>query len=118
MRISYERLQPDPGASDQLYPPSAEALDGQKVFIKGFMYPGAQTADIKQFVLCRDNGSCCFGGNPRLTDRISVTLKGPLVLDYSVRMFSVAGTFRVEPGQARDGMPGSVVYLLEADYLK
>ena len=54
---------------------SYKELDGKKVFIKGYMYPSSQMTGIREFVLCRDNGTCCFGGQPRLTDMIRVKLK-------------------------------------------
>jgi hypothetical protein len=116
-RLNYAELQPDPDVQGQIYPPQISAKSDQRVFIKGYVYPGKQTSGIKQFVLCRDNGDCCFGGQPRLTDRILVTLSGPLALEYSTRLRHVAGTFRVEPGRATDGL-GGVIYHLDADYLK
>jgi hypothetical protein len=116
-RLSYADLQPDPDVAGQVYPPEVERFEGQKVFVKGFVFPGNQTTGIKTFVLCRDNGTCCFGGQPKLTDRIQVTLKGPLSLNYSTRMVRLAGTFHVEPRQAVGGL-GGVLYHLDADYLK
>jgi hypothetical protein len=116
-RLSYADLQPDPDVQGQAFPPDVDQLDGQRVFIKGFVFPGKQTTGIKTFVLCRDNGDCCFGGQPKLTDRIQVTLKGPLALNYSTRMLRLAGTFHVEPRSAVDGL-GGVLYHLDADYMK
>ena len=116
-RLSYAQLQPDPDVPGQVYPPDVVNYDGHRVFIKGYVYPGKQTSGIKQFVLCRDNGDCCFGGQPRLTDRIMVNLEGPLALEYSTRLRHLAGTFHVEPGRAVDGL-GGAIYHLEADYLK
>jgi hypothetical protein len=117
-RIGYEQLQPDPESPGQIMPPSAMELDGKRVFIKGYVYPGAQTRGIKQFLLCRDNNQCCFGGNPKLTDRILVQLADPLRLEFSTRVQKLAGTFRIKPGLAIDGAEGGVLYQLEADYLK
>jgi hypothetical protein len=116
-RISYAELQPDPDVTGQLIPPSAIALNGKKIFIKGFVYPGKQTDGIQRFVLCRDQGDCCFGGDPKITDRIDVVLANPLRLTYSPRMFKVAGTFRIEPAQDPEGL-GAVYYHLDADYLQ
>jgi hypothetical protein len=114
-RITYSQLQADPKVPQQVVPPGAVDLDGKRVFIKGYVYPGAQTNGLKRFVLCRDNGDCCFGGTPPLTDKILVTLTDPLRLNYSRRMQRLAGTFRLMPGLAVDA-PGEVVYQLEADY--
>lgn len=114
-RVSYEQLQPtEPG---QRVPQSALDLDGKRVFIKGYAYPGSQKSGIKQFVLCRDNGDCCFGGEPKLTDMIQVTLAEPLAMEYTTSLRRLAGTFRVAPAEASDEL-GAVLYHLEADYLK
>ncbi len=115
-RISYEPLQPPRNNPNLIPPPSAVALNGKKVFIKGYVYPTRQLDGIKQFVLCRDNGDCCFGGEPKLTDKILVKLKDPLELTYSQRMFKLAGEFHVVPSDS--GIVGEVLYQLEADYLQ
>lgn len=113
-RIGYEILQ---DAGNGPIPDTAKALDGQRVYIKGFVYPGRRTTGIKEFVLCRDNGSCCFGGQPKLNDMIQVTLKEPLTLDYDTTMRQLAGTFRVQPTASKEGV-GQVLYQLEADFLR
>jgi hypothetical protein len=116
-RVSYDELQPDPAAPTQVYPASATALDGKRIFIKGYMFPGRQTTGITEFVLVRDNGDCCFGGNPKLTDMIQVTLAGAPPAEYSPRVRRVAGTFRLNQGKALDGLR-QPIYHLEADYLQ
>ena len=98
-------------------PEKAKDLDGQKVFITGYVYPGEQRSGLKKFVLVPDKGTCCFGGQPSLTDMIEVTLADPLRADYSWRKRGVAGTLKVHSTlQARDQLTG-VVYELDADYL-
>lgn len=114
-RISYANLQADETGTP--VPASAQALDGKRVFIKGYVYPGAQTQNIRRFVLVRDNGTCCFGGSlPKLNDMIDVTLADPLRVNYSTGVFRVAGTFRVQAADT-PGL-GQVLYQLEADYVK
>ncbi|WP_406699540.1 DUF3299 domain-containing protein [Singulisphaera sp. Ch08] len=112
--ITYEALQSKGG---EIIPASAKELDGKKVYIKGYMYPSDQTTGIKEFVLCRDNGTCCFGGQPKLTDMIQVKLKEPLALDYHTGLRYIAGNFKVEQNQA-PGSLGTVLYHLDADYAK
>jgi hypothetical protein len=111
-RISYRQLQPQEGVADQLYPPLVEELDGKKVFIKGYVFPGPQKQGIRTFLLVRDKGDCCFGGNPRITDRIQVTLANQR-LSFSSGLFKVAGTFRLEqkPKKAVDAGGACFYYL-------
>jgi hypothetical protein len=117
LRISYAQLQPDEEVPGQLIPPAALELNDQRVFIKGYIYPGQQQHGITQFVLCRDQGDCCFGGNPKVTDRIEVILPPGTEVSYSQRQFKVAGKFRVEPTQTAEGL-GAVFYHLDADYIR
>ena len=118
-RTSYAELQPDPNQIGQQVPPSAMELDGKKIFIKGYVYPGRQTDRIRDFLLVRDRGECCFGGDPKITDRIQVTLEDPLRLTYRPRLHKLGGTFRVEPAPTTiDGAPGGIFYHLKADYLE
>ncbi|MEX2121280.1 MAG: DUF3299 domain-containing protein [Pirellulales bacterium] len=116
-RINYELLQPDPDDPAQAVPERVRQLNGQKVFIKGYMFPPVtgQTKQITRFMLVRDKGDCCFGGSPKMTDMILVRLNDPLELDFNSRIKKLAGTFRVASGLAVDGL-GGVTYQLDADH--
>ncbi|HEX7448656.1 MAG TPA: DUF3299 domain-containing protein [Pirellulales bacterium] len=118
LRISYDDLQPRADEGD-LVPEEARQLDGQKVFIKGYVYQptGGQTTGLQKFILVRDRGQCCFGGNPKITDMILVKLKGDLEAEFNMQPRKLAGTFHVQPAQGLHGL-GNVLYELEADYLK
>jgi hypothetical protein len=63
-------------------------------------------------------GTCCFGGQPKLTDMIQVTLQDPLRIRFSLTRRHLGGTFRVD-GRFKpiSGLRG-VYYQLEADYVK
>lgn len=98
-------------------PEKAKEMDGQEVFVTGYVYPGAQRDDLKKFVLVPDMKTCCFGGQPKLTDMIEVTLEDPLRADFSYRRRGLGGVLRVHKTlQSREQLTG-VVYQLEADYL-
>jgi hypothetical protein len=116
LRVSYGELQPGPDDPADRVPPSALDLDGKRIFIKGYVYPGKQTDGIETFLLCRDRGDCCFGGNPKITDRIVVKLVNDRRLTFKPTLQKVGGTFHVERGTAVDA-GGAVLYRLEADYL-
>ncbi len=118
-RISYAQLQPDDAQRGQIVPPEALALEGKKVFIKGYVYPGNRTDGIQEFLLVRDQGDCCFGGNPKITERIRVKLDEPLRLTYKPRLHRLGGVFHVEAkDEAIDNAAGGLLYHLQADYLK
>lgn len=117
--ISFDQLDPDERYPQMPIPPSALDLDGKKVFVKGYVHPGVdRQTGIKQFILVPDMKTCCFGGQPELTDMIQVTLKDPLRIDYSYSKRKLAGVLRVSPyKKAITGLDG-VYYQLDAEYLK
>ncbi|QDU41137.1 hypothetical protein Mal4_55020 [Maioricimonas rarisocia] len=75
--------------------PDVKGLVGKKIFLKGFMYPTGQTADLPSFLLLKDSGQCCFGGQPALTDMIGVVMEEGKHVDYYAGRVSVAGTFEL-----------------------
>lgn len=114
-RISYSQLQPaDPSARLIAPPESAVVLNGKKVFIKGYMYPDQRSYDIQSFLLCRDKGDCCFGGNPKVTDRVQIHLPPGKTIDYTQRQIDVWGEFVVADSAASNGLGGGVIYHLKA----
>ncbi|MFO0915464.1 MAG: DUF3299 domain-containing protein [Pirellulales bacterium] len=114
-RISFVELQPDPMHPQLPIPPAAKSLDGQRIFVAGYVYPDGQKSGIKRFVLVPDMGTCCFGGQPKLTDMIEVTLKDPLRTSYSLQRRRVTGVLKVDESKKPvNGLDG-VYYQLEAD---
>ncbi len=117
-RVSFGALESGVGEPDK---PTAEALelDGQKVFIKGYIHPTSMdTLLSRRFVLVPDLGTCCFGGQPPLTHMIEVTLSGEQYATKSLRRQRLAGTLHVKPNlKPVNGLTG-VFYQLQADILK
>lgn len=96
----------------------AKALDGQKLFVKGYMYPQNQNTGLSRFVLCKDTGQCCFGGDPALTDMINVEFVNKTRATFrQLTLVSVAGTFRAKKVQGKAGALAAI-YTLEAEYFK
>jgi hypothetical protein len=96
----------------------AKALDGQKVFVKGYMYPQNQNTGLSRFTLCKDTGQCCFGGDPALTDMIAVEFVNKTRANFKqLTLVSVAGTFRAKKVQGKGGALATI-YSLEAEYFK
>lgn len=114
-RLNYAMLQPLEGDPPDAVPDSARAVDGRDVLLKGYMYPGKQQRGITQFLLVRDQGDCCFGGNPKITDRVLVQLRDPehpKGIDFSARLTKIAGRFAIRP-TGSPGIDGGVLYHLE-----
>jgi hypothetical protein len=117
-RIDYALLQPDPRQSGQVVPPSALQLDGRRVFIKGYVIPGARRHGIRQFLLVRDQGDCCFGSNPTITERIQVTLADVRGMTWTGGVVKLAGVLRVEPSEHSVDRAGGVMYHLDEAMLR
>lgn len=123
-RISYSQLR-DPNLpidGFQLPPESAHKLNNEKVFIKGYMYPppGKQPGQkVNSFVLCRDNGDCCFGGDPPVLERISVNVPEGETVTYTTSVLKLAGTFKVlDEVPQSDRTVGYVFYTLDVEHVR
>lgn len=111
-RISYALLQPESGVPSDVIPESATALDGRDVLLKGYIYPTQRPDGITEFLLCRDQGECCFGGQPKLSERVRVQLADEAGIVFSPRLTKVAGRFAVRP-VATEHVSGGVLYHIE-----
>jgi hypothetical protein len=94
--------------------PDVKKLVGQKVMIKGYMYPTKAVDGLTSFVLCRDNGDCCFGGQPKTTDMILINMKGDNHARFRQGLVAVAGVFRAEQTVDETGL--QPVYQLDCDF--
>jgi hypothetical protein len=113
-RISFADLQPLSQHPELPVSPDALTLNHKKVFIKGYIYPDGQQANIKRFVLVPDMGTCCFGGQPKLTHMMEVTLTDPDRVKYSLRKRKLAGELIVDTAlKPIDGL-GGVFFQLKA----
>ena len=72
-----------------------EALNGQKIRIRGYILPTPQKHGIQQFVLVRDNQECCFGPGAALYDCILVEMQPGKTADFTIRPIAVEGTFDI-----------------------
>lgn len=118
IRISFSDLQPTEEYPYLPFSPKAAELNGKKVFIKGYVYPDGQQYGIKQFVLVRDLGTCCFGGQPKLTHMVQVTLRDPLQISYSMKRRRLMGTFHVDGALKPVSGVNGVYFQLDADNVK
>jgi hypothetical protein len=72
-----------------------EAMNGQKIRIRGYILPTPQQRGIKQFVLVRDNQECCFGPGAALYDCILVEMKSENTAQFTIRPIAVEGIFNI-----------------------
>lgn len=94
--------------------PDVQKLTENPIFVKGYMYPTRRTTDLESFVLCRDSGDCCFGGQPKITDMIYVEMPKGKGVDFLNGLVSVAGQLKVSPTAEDSGL--NPVYKLECAY--
>jgi hypothetical protein len=98
-----------------LIPPEVRALEGKPIYLKGFIYPTGRPYALTQFILCKDNAQCCFGGQPALQDMIGVLMTKNQTTDYNPALMGVAGKLKINPHYGGGNL--EPIYLLEADYV-
>ncbi len=120
-RITFADLQPKETNPQNGQPTLPTELDGQRIFVKGYVHPGvANTGRIRKFVLVPDMGTCCFGGQPKLTDMIEVTIaRDAPAVQYGQRKRKLGGILHVSHRlkQVAGGLNGGL-YELDADYVQ
>ncbi len=117
-RVQFYKLQtpePAPDAPSEL----AAQVDGKQVFIKGYVHPSSGGGRLRQFVMVPDLGTCCFGGQPRSSDMIEVTLSGGQTIKSGMTRRKVAGKFTLNRRpQSLSDFDNVVFYRLRADQVK
>ena len=111
VRVSYDdidllkvlNMEPVPLNAEEYFPGWLKALNGERVVLKGWMFPPLMTEGLPAFLFVRDNQICCFGREAKVYDKVRVTLKEGTTTDYIFgRPFDVVGTFHIE-SEERDG---------------
>lgn len=99
-------------------PDAASHLEGQRIFIRGYMYPTRQQTGLKTFVMSRDNGVCQYClPNPKITDQVFIELTGAREAAYTTRLIGVGGIFSLKFKDPKKKY-GGIIYHIEADYLR
>lgn len=111
--ISAREFQYFQGGQRRLHPEVAK-LVGQKLFLKGFMWLTQTQKDLEEFVFLKDNGECCFGGEPKPYDMMLVRMQDGRKIDGHNGMVSVAGILRANVAAAS----GEAVYTVEAQMVE
>jgi hypothetical protein len=93
-------------------------LDGKKVILEGFMYAGNSAADnVNRFQFVYNVQKCCFGGPPRVQERVFTVVPGgsvPYLYGYMVRC---TGTLHVEV-KKDDAGTTNAVYIMQLDKME
>ncbi|PQO33918.1 DUF3299 domain-containing protein [Blastopirellula marina] len=103
-------IEADANFERSMLPQPIEDLKKQKIRIGGYILPGFQSRDIKQFVLVRDNMECCFGPGAALYDCILVEMSGRGV-DFTVRPVTVEGEFTIQEYKDGEGKVRAIYHL-------
>lgn len=117
-RISFGQLKATTSA-DRV-PETALSLDGKRVYVKGYVHPSVTgMGKIKHFVIVGDMGTCCFGGQPKLTEMIEVTLQTEEGIRYSQYKRGFGGVLRVSQQKRKvaGGLDGGY-YELVVDHVR
>lgn len=103
---------------NQPFPEAAFELDGQRVFVRGYMYPTRQQTGLTTFIMSRDNGVCQYClPNPKITDQVFVELVGGREAAYTTHLIGVGGVFSMKFEDPKKKY-GGIIYHIEADYLR
>lgn len=126
LRVSYDDLDllkvlnMDPVTENavDLMPEWLKQLNGQRVRIRGFMFPTFEAEGLEQFVLARDNQICCFGRDPKVYDLVQVDMKAGKTTNYipATRPFDVVGRFQIKMVY-EDGKPFGLYYIDDAEVI-
>jgi hypothetical protein len=126
LRVSYDdldllkvlNLDPVTENAVDLMPAWLKGLNGQRIKIRGFMYPTYETEGLERFVLARDNQICCFGRDPKIYDLVQVDLRAGKTTRYipATRAFDVIGTLKIEI-LSEDGKPFGLYFLEDAQVI-
>jgi hypothetical protein len=119
-RVPFSELQtPSLAASANMVPRRAVEVNNQKIFTKGYVHPGVDgMGKVKEFVLVPDMQTCCFGGQPKMTDMIYVRTTDECRVEYRRRLVKLAGTFHLGDHVTSEVGLKNVLYRLEATYSK
>jgi hypothetical protein len=110
--VKFEMEKTDP-FKRSLLTPKIEDLFGQRIRIRGYMYPTLKRKGLTAFVLVRDNLECCFGPGAALFDCMRVQMHPDKTAVYTaVRPITVEGVFKFDEFTDLDGTTRAI-YMLE-----
>jgi hypothetical protein len=118
-RVQFYELQQD--GNQPIDQPTQRALeiDGKSVFLKGYIHPSSGSGMLKRFILVPDLGTCCFGGQPKSSDMIEVTLMDGQATKAGLTKKKLAGTFILNDSPHRiTDFDNVVFYRMNVDIIR
>ncbi len=95
----------------EMLTPAINKLDGEKVRLRGYIFPSFQQNGITNFILVRDNMECCFGPGAALFDCVVVEMKPGKSTNFTVRPVAVTGDFTIREFLDPDGNTLAIYHL-------
>jgi hypothetical protein len=120
-RLAFESLKPTElhTRGGHAVPPEIKALEGKRVFIKGYIRPGSAPVrtGIDQFLLVRDNNQCCFGDLSKVNyfDQMAVQITSSHRVEDTLNILRMGGILEINEQNLSLGQ-GYPVFSLKADY--
>jgi hypothetical protein len=106
----------EPVAKPERIPVAVRAFSGRRAAVTGFMLPlELKEGRAKQFVLVRNQASCCYGLAPNLNEYVLVTMAGAGVRPEMDVPVTVVGTLKVGETYENGLLVG--IYQLDGDKL-
>ena len=116
-RVHFWELQQD--AEPDRPTDKAFEIDGKSVFLKGYIHPSSGSGLLKRFILVPDLGTCCFGGQPKSSDMIEVTLTGGDTAKAGLTKKKLAGTFQLNSAPQRvTDFDNNLFYRMKVDQMR
>ena len=119
-RVSFNWMAKEPlkiADGEISFSPAVKALDGRHVYLKGYMYLTRQDKGLRNFILCKDSGDCCFGGQTKPTDMIIVEMQDGQTVDGRQALpVGVGGVLRLKP--IVQGGQVSALFTLEGTHFR
>jgi len=97
-----------------MIPENIRKLDGQRVFVEGFMVPISYDKErLTEFILVRDMPGCCFGFPPNPHEWVKAVVKAPDIKPDFDNPVRVGGILHVGPERQAGYL--SDIYRLDAE---
>ena len=95
-------------------PPQIKAYDGKRVTVSGFVLPlRTRNRLVSEFLLLRDQGTCCFGAQAQINHFVRVRLKGGGFSPGSPVPYKASGFFHA--GESYVGGYLAGIYSMDAE---